>query len=118
MSHVSMRMLAKTTITTLSKALGESAAMNPNLIQRPAPRAGPSPALDLLSKSSAGVAASTEIGTHTVGRPIKPEHEVIQKLQGALFTPGGPASTLGTPSSSWILPSNVRVLTLSSATSG
>src|SRR5690349_17347400 len=102
MSHVSTRMLGKTTITTLSKALGKSAAMDPSLIQRPAPLAGRSPALDLLSKSSAGVAASTGIGTHTVGRSIKWEHEVIQRLQGALFTPGGPASTLGTPSSSWI----------------
>lgn len=40
------------------------------------------------------------------------------RSQEPLLVLGGAVSTLGTPSSSWILPSNVRVRTLSSATSG
>ena len=38
--------------------------------------------------------------------------------QGAGCVPGGPASTVGTYSSSWSLPSNVRPATMSRATSG
>jgi hypothetical protein len=45
---------------------------------------------------------------HGLGRTERADH----------CWPGGPASTVGTYSSSWILPSNVRLATISSPTSG
>jgi hypothetical protein len=59
-----------------------------------------------------------------LGRHPRPAHDVIVHTvdlaicQAVEFVPGGPASTVGTYSSSWSLPSNVRLDTISRATSG
>jgi hypothetical protein len=44
--------------------------------------------------------------------------QVVPRQALALLVPGGPARTVGTYSSSWIRPSKVRLLIMSSATSG